>query len=80
MNKMDIPIKGIEDLPKQTKIKYGAIKGSYTATFFKVHYQLIYDYIWLNIKITYGYDSTLSNCLEFELLNVQKNMGCNDKL
>jgi len=37
---MDIPIKGIEDLPKQTKIKYGAVKGSHIATFFKVHSSL----------------------------------------
>ncbi|XP_018345205.1 PREDICTED: glutamate receptor ionotropic, kainate 2-like [Trachymyrmex septentrionalis] len=46
MNKMDIPIKGIEDLPKQTKIKYGAIKGSYTATFFKNSNYSTYRKIW----------------------------------
>lgn len=36
VDKMDTPIKGVEDLAKQTKIKYGAMKGGSTTTFFKV--------------------------------------------
>jgi len=36
MEKIDTPIKGVEDLAKQTKIKYGAMEGGSTATFFKV--------------------------------------------
>ncbi|XP_072764014.1 glutamate receptor ionotropic, kainate 2 [Anoplolepis gracilipes] len=33
--KMDTPIKGVEDLAKQTKIKYGSVKGGSTAAFFR---------------------------------------------
>jgi len=34
--KMDTPIKNVEDLAKQTKIKYGSVKGGSTSTFFRV--------------------------------------------
>ena len=37
LNMDKISIKGIEDLPKQIKIKYGALKNGATAAFFKVH-------------------------------------------
>lgn len=33
---MDSPIESAEDLAKQTKIKYGALKGGSTAAFFRV--------------------------------------------
>ncbi|KMR04997.1 glutamate ionotropic kainate 2 [Lasius niger] len=36
VDKMDTPIKGVEDLAKQTKIKYGSIDGGSTAAFFRV--------------------------------------------
>jgi hypothetical protein len=36
VSKKDAPIKNVEDLAKQTKIKYGALEGGATATFFKV--------------------------------------------
>ena len=36
VDKMDAPIKGVEDLAKQTKIQYGAQEGGSTSTFFKV--------------------------------------------
>jgi len=36
MDKMDTPIKNVEDLAKQTKIKYGAQEGGSTSTFFEV--------------------------------------------
>ncbi|XP_011170993.1 glutamate receptor ionotropic, kainate 2 [Solenopsis invicta] len=35
VSKMEAPIKNVEDLAKQTKIKYGALEGGATATFFK---------------------------------------------
>lgn len=36
VERMDSPIESAEDLAKQTKIKYGALKGGSTASFFKV--------------------------------------------
>ncbi|XP_029168161.1 glutamate receptor ionotropic, kainate 2-like [Nylanderia fulva] len=35
VDKMDTPIKGVEDLAKQTKIKYGAVAGGATVAFFR---------------------------------------------
>ncbi|KAL6255077.1 hypothetical protein P5V15_013411 [Pogonomyrmex californicus] len=35
VDKMDTPIKGVEDLAKQTKIQYGAVKGGSTMAFFR---------------------------------------------
>nr|XP_033338694.1 glutamate receptor ionotropic, kainate 2-like isoform X2 [Megalopta genalis]XP_033338703.1 glutamate receptor ionotropic, kainate 2-like isoform X2 [Megalopta genalis] len=35
VDKMETPIKGVEDLAKQTKIKYGAVEGGSTSTFFR---------------------------------------------
>lgn len=40
VDKMDNPIKGVEDLAKQTKIKYGAVKGGSTSAFFRVGFQI----------------------------------------
>lgn len=40
VERMDSPIESAEDLAKQTKIKYGALKGGSTAAFFRVN--LIY--------------------------------------
>lgn len=36
VERMDSPIEGAEDLAKQTKIKYGALRGGSTAGFFRV--------------------------------------------
>lgn len=36
MEKMQAPIESVEDLAKQTKIKYGIQQGGSTAQFFKV--------------------------------------------
>lgn len=36
VDKMDTPIKNVEDLAKQTKIKYGTMKDGSTYTFFKL--------------------------------------------
>lgn len=41
VDKMDNPIKGVEDLAKQTKIKYGAVAGGSTSTFFRVIFDAI---------------------------------------
>lgn len=36
VERMDSPIESAEDLAKQTKIKYGALKGGSTVSFFRV--------------------------------------------
>lgn len=36
VERMESPIGSVEDLAKQTKIKYGALKGGSTAAFFRV--------------------------------------------
>lgn len=36
VERMESPIESAEDLAKQTKIKYGAVKGGSTAAFFRV--------------------------------------------
>lgn len=36
VERMDSPIESTEDLAKQTKIKYGALKDGSTASFFRV--------------------------------------------
>lgn len=41
VERMDSPIESAEDLAKQTKIKYGALRGGSTAAFFRVMF--IYD-------------------------------------
>lgn len=38
VERMDSPIESAEDLAKQTKIKYGALQGGTTASFFRVEY------------------------------------------
>ncbi|XP_011879931.1 PREDICTED: glutamate receptor ionotropic, kainate 2-like [Vollenhovia emeryi] len=44
--KMEAPIKGVEDLAKQTKIKYGAMQGGATSTFFKDSNYSTYKRMW----------------------------------
>ncbi|KAK1127273.1 hypothetical protein K0M31_003817 [Melipona bicolor] len=44
--KMDNPIKGVEDLAKQTKIKYGAVDGGSTYSFFKDSNYSTYQRMW----------------------------------
>ncbi|XP_018315808.1 glutamate receptor ionotropic, kainate 2-like [Mycetomoellerius zeteki] len=46
VDKMDAPIKGVEDLAKQTKIKYGALEGGSTSTFFKDSNYSTYKRMW----------------------------------
>ena len=38
VERMDSPIESAEDLAKQTRIKYGALKGGSTAAFFRVSF------------------------------------------
>lgn len=38
VERMDSPIESAEDLAKQTKIKYGALRGGSTAAFFRVRF------------------------------------------
>ncbi|XP_018339843.1 PREDICTED: glutamate receptor ionotropic, kainate 2-like isoform X1 [Trachymyrmex septentrionalis] len=46
VDKMDAPIKGVEDLAKQTKIQYGAQEGGSTSTFFKNSNYSTYKRVW----------------------------------
>ncbi|XP_043794555.1 glutamate receptor ionotropic, kainate 2-like isoform X3 [Apis laboriosa] len=46
VDKMDNPIKGVEDLAKQTKIKYGAVAGGSTSTFFRDSNYSTYQRMW----------------------------------
>ncbi|XP_011064364.1 PREDICTED: glutamate receptor ionotropic, kainate 2-like [Acromyrmex echinatior] len=50
LNMDKISVKGIEDLPKQTKIKYGALKNGATATFFQKSTYLTYKQIWIAME------------------------------
>ncbi|KAK9303590.1 hypothetical protein QLX08_004755 [Tetragonisca angustula] len=44
--KMDNPIKNVEDLAKQTKIKYGAVDGGSTSSFFRDSNYSTYQRMW----------------------------------
>ncbi|XP_017883266.1 glutamate receptor ionotropic, kainate 2-like [Ceratina calcarata] len=44
--KMDNPIKNVEDLAKQTKIKYGAVEGGSTSAFFRDSNSSTYQRMW----------------------------------
>ncbi|KAG7201434.1 hypothetical protein KM043_004194 [Ampulex compressa] len=46
VDKMDNPIKGVEDLAKQTKIKYGAVAGGSTSAFFRDSNYSTYQRMW----------------------------------
>lgn len=50
---MDDSIKSAEDLAMQTKIKYGAVTGGSTSSFFKVLHYLLSQYIilWSDVKL-----------------------------
>jgi glutamate receptor, ionotropic, invertebrate len=45
MERMDASIESAEDLAKQSKIKYGAVKGGSTLGFFKVIHLIISNLI-----------------------------------
>ncbi|XP_017753501.1 PREDICTED: glutamate receptor ionotropic, kainate 2-like isoform X2 [Eufriesea mexicana] len=46
VDKMDNPIKGVEDLAKQTKVKYGAVDGGSTSAFFRDSNYSTYQRMW----------------------------------
>ncbi|XP_011064309.1 PREDICTED: glutamate receptor ionotropic, kainate 5-like [Acromyrmex echinatior] len=46
VDKIGIPVKGIEDLARQTKIKYGILKGGATASFFQNSTYSTYKQMW----------------------------------
>ncbi|XP_032663311.1 glutamate receptor ionotropic, kainate 2-like [Odontomachus brunneus] len=46
VDKMDTPIKGVEDLAKQTKIKYGSVGRGSTANFFRDSNYSTYKRMW----------------------------------
>ncbi len=50
VQRMQTPIENVEDLSKQTEIKYGCIKSGSTENFFKVKYK-IKNKKYYNIKI-----------------------------
>lgn len=43
VERMDSPIDSADDLAKQTKIEYGAVRDGSTMTFFKVTFFLLYS-------------------------------------
>lgn len=43
MERMDVTIESAEDLAKQSKIKYGAVGGGSTLSFFKVIVILVFN-------------------------------------
>lgn len=54
VERMDSPIESAEDLAKQTKIKYGALKGGSTAAFFRVSLRIILYHIFMCIISKYS--------------------------
>lgn len=53
VERMDSPIESAEDLAKQTKIKYGALRGGSTAAFFRV--RNMYQNIFKRRRLTYNH-------------------------
>lgn len=54
VERMDSPIESAEDLAKQTKIKYGALKGGSTAAFFRVKFNIFFiNYFFLQLRAPY---------------------------
>ena len=56
VERMDSPIESADDLAKQTKIKYGALRGGSTAAFFRVRhtttsYSKLHAVINLNVVV-----------------------------
>ncbi|CAK9806372.1 Glutamate receptor ionotropic, kainate 2 [Anthophora quadrimaculata] len=61
VDKMDNPIKGVEDLAKQTKIKYGAVAGGSTSAFFRDSNYSTYQRMWATMMETKPTVFTKSN-------------------
>lgn len=80
VERMDSPIESAEDLAKQTKIKYGALKGGSTAAFFRVRlrYILLYRALFLNIdsnihgaRLLLRYSSQMCNIKNTLYINIK---------
>ncbi|KAF5280601.1 hypothetical protein FQA39_LY05249 [Lamprigera yunnana] len=61
VERMDSPIESAEDLAKQTKIKYGALKGGSTASFFRDSNFTTYERMWSFMESTRPSVFTSSN-------------------
>ncbi|XP_014473269.1 PREDICTED: glutamate receptor ionotropic, kainate 2-like [Dinoponera quadriceps] len=61
VDKMDTPIKGVEDLAKQTKIKYGSLGRGSTANFFRDSNYSTYKRMWATMTETRPSVFTASN-------------------
>lgn len=59
VERMDSPIESAEDLAKQTKIKYGALKGGSTAAFFRVRSLILKKIIILILFSVFIYSEIL---------------------
>lgn len=66
VERMDSPIESAEDLAKQTKIKYGALKGGSTVSFFRVSVDIV-----PHVKFIF-----ITSVLGLKLLNISKDVGC----
>lgn len=89
VERMDSPIESAEDLAKQTKIKYGALKGGSTASFFKVRLILLYCILFPRIEqhcfIYFFYDyvcpeNTLFSGYTSDIRDIQENRILSDKI
>lgn len=65
VERMDSPIESAEDLAKQTKIKYGALKGGSTVSFFRVSSHFPFNEL-----------SSIRAVSGLQLLNISKDVGC----
>lgn len=61
VERMDSPIESAEDLAKQTKIKYGALGGGSTASFFRDSNFSTYQRMWSFMESTRPSVFTSSN-------------------
>ena len=61
VERMDSPIESAEDLAKQTKIKYGALRGGSTAAFFRDSNFSTYQRMWSFMESARPVAFTLSN-------------------
>lgn len=67
VERMDSPIENAEDLAKQTKIKYGALRGGSTAAFFRVT-SLFIPALLLFFSSGYYLLKTIDLCLNFSFI------------
>lgn len=79
VERMDSPIDSADDLAKQTKIEYGAVRDGSTMTFFKVRTQSRCLYL---LKLHIVYDTltiSFSFSSEVEDLNIWEDVGLHEQ-